>query len=184
MAAHVCYLAAGHAPGWLEPGARLVLPGGDHRRAPRTFAAAAALQAAEVVEWARAAGAPLRSMWGSGRLAVCCSPAVTRLACRALSGVRRAATWRPLAVSSCRGDRTYTWNRQIVVVLCSIAPQTSCACRHTLCLHTAGRWQCATLCCARLCAPLYVRCAPPRSTSSPHTPVPRCACQPGCARGP
>ena len=58
MAAHLCYLLAGLVPQWLEPGARMCLPGGDHRGSPRTFASNAALQAAEVVEWARSAGLP------------------------------------------------------------------------------------------------------------------------------
>lgn len=58
-AAHTCYVLAGQAAQWLEPGARLVLPGGDHRACPRTFPGAAALQALEVLEWARSLGAPL-----------------------------------------------------------------------------------------------------------------------------
>ena len=57
-AAHLCYLLAGQPVQWLEPGARLCLPGGDHRGCPRTFASAAALQALEVLEWARSLGAP------------------------------------------------------------------------------------------------------------------------------
>lgn len=54
----MCYLVAGQGLAWAEPGARLVLPGGDHRACPRTCASVAALQAAEVLEWARGQGAP------------------------------------------------------------------------------------------------------------------------------
>lgn len=61
-AAHACYVLAGQAAQWLEPGARLVLPGGDHRSCPRMFPGAAALQALEVLEWARSLGAPLVSL--------------------------------------------------------------------------------------------------------------------------
>ncbi|KAK9828037.1 hypothetical protein WJX81_004015 [Elliptochloris bilobata] len=69
-AAHLCYLLAGQAPAWLEPGARLCLPGGDHSACPRTFASTAALQAAEVAEWARSLGGAAQSRDPAAQAAV------------------------------------------------------------------------------------------------------------------
>lgn len=56
-AAHACYVAAGALPQLLEPGARLCLPGADHRGRSRSFAdSVAALQRSEALEWARCQG--------------------------------------------------------------------------------------------------------------------------------
>lgn len=53
----MCYLVAGLAPGFWDPGSRLCAVGADHRSAPRSLACVAALQRTEVLEWARLPGA-------------------------------------------------------------------------------------------------------------------------------
>lgn len=54
--AHLCYIVAGVIPAAYDPSSRLCLPGGDHRRHPRTFASTEAIQAGLLLEWARMQG--------------------------------------------------------------------------------------------------------------------------------